>query len=117
MIQNKSIKGNNLKSIIFLDAVLSTKIVTLAYWVLMLINWIVGIGLIITGTNENIDTAYSSEMMLFSGIALLFLGSILIRLWAEFMVVMFKIQQNTRRTAELLNNLDKNNFSPSSPLN
>ena len=30
------------------------------------------------------------------------LASIFARLWAEFMVVIFKIQQNTRRTAEAL---------------
>jgi hypothetical protein len=100
-----------MKSIIFLDAVLSTKIVTIAYWVLLLANLFVGLGLIGMGSSgENNNPNFSSDMMIFAGICILILGSIFIRLWAEFMVVMFKIQQNTRRTAELLNNLEKNNI-------
>ena len=40
-----------MKSIIFLDAVLSTKIVTIAYWVLLLANLFVGLGLIGMGSS------------------------------------------------------------------
>lgn len=108
-----------MKSIIFLDAVLSTKIVTIAYWILMLVNFFIGAGLIGMGSSgKDINPNFSGDMMIFAGICTLILGSIFIRLWAEFMVVMFKIQQNTRRTALLLESLEKNNTSSSgNPLN
>ena len=108
-----------MKSIIFLDAVLSTKIVTITYWILMLVNFFIGVGLIgMGGSGRDINPNFSGDMMIFAGICTLIFGSIFIRLWAEFMVVMFKIQQNTRRTALLLESLEQNNLSKTSnPLN
>ncbi len=118
MTKSKILGGNQLKSIIFLDAVLSTKIVTIVYWVLLLANLFFGLGLIGMGSSGGGNNPnFSGDMMIFGGICILILGSILIRLWAEFMVVIFKIQQNTRRTAELLNSLEKTKMSSENPLN
>ncbi|MFW1886461.1 hypothetical protein ACG9X8_19150 [Acinetobacter nosocomialis] len=51
-------------------------------------------------------------MGVFVGICILIFGSVIFRLWAEFWVVIFKIQQNTRRTADLLEKLGKSYNSP-----
>jgi len=98
-----------LKSFFFLDSVLSTKIITLVYWLLLLGVWISGIGLIGIGSQPDDGSKFSGGFGVVAGIALIIVGTLISRLWAEFMVVMFKIQQNTRRTAELLDKLGKNN--------
>lgn len=92
-----------MKNFFFLDAVLSTKIITLAYWILLLCVWVTGILLIGIGTmpsDENIQ--FGGGIGIVAGVALIIFGTLFVRLWAEFMVVMFKIQQNTRRAADAL---------------
>ena len=54
----------------------------------------------------------SGSLGVFVGICILIFGSVIVRLWAEFWVVIFKIQQNTRRTADLLEKLGKSYNSP-----
>ncbi|HGW4507528.1 DUF4282 domain-containing protein [Acinetobacter nosocomialis] len=107
-----------MKSILFLDAVLSTKIVTFAYWILLLCVWITG-GVMIAGglggnslPPEAASPYTSGSLGVFVGICILIFGSVIVRLWAEFWVVIFKIQQNTRRTADLLEKLGKSYNSP-----
>lgn len=100
-----------MKNIFFLDSILSTKIVTLIYWVILLTIWIVGFAFIFGfggGEDQNLYRFMHPVLSIFWGLCILFFGSIFARLWAEFMVVIFKIQQNTRRTADLLEKLEKN---------
>ncbi|WP_347815153.1 DUF4282 domain-containing protein [Acinetobacter baumannii] len=107
-----------MKNILFLDAVLSTKIVTFAYWILLLCVWVIGITMIIGGSSgsnlpSEIANPYTSGSLgIFTGVCILVFGSVMVRLWAEFWVVIFKIQQNTRRTADLLERLSKDRSSP-----
>ncbi|MBF7686194.1 DUF4282 domain-containing protein [Acinetobacter sp. B10A] len=91
-----------MKSILFLDAVLSTKIVTLAYWLMLLTLLVFGVGVAIDSIDIPMLRDTPQGFRYFASVAFTLLGAILVRLWAEFTVVMFKIQQNTRRTAELL---------------
>lgn len=92
-----------MKSFFFLDAVLSTKIITLAYWILLFGVWVFGAVLISVGTGTTEDNPqFGGGLGVFAGVGAIVFGTLFVRLWAEFMVVMFKIQQNTRRTAEAL---------------
>lgn len=84
-----------MKSILFLDTVLTTKIVTFLYWILLVADWVAAAYYFNLGGENNFMI----------GLALLIFGSIVVRLWAEFWVVIFKVQQNTRLTAQLLNDI------------
>lgn len=95
--------GVFMKNFFFLDAVLSTKIITLAYWILLFGVWVIGAVIIGIGTGTTEENAqFGGGIGIFAGLGLIVFGTLFVRLWAEFMVVMFKIQQNTRRTAEAL---------------
>lgn len=89
-----------MKSILFLDAVLSTKIITIAYWIMLLV--VIFFGVMISANSFTPTQHLGSEFNVLIGICTILFGSIIVRLWAEFMVVIFKIQQNTRRTADAL---------------
>lgn len=91
-----------MKDILFLDAVLSTKIITMVYWIMLIV--ILFMGIFIGSGSVPFGWAQDANEAGRIVIAILFIivASIFARLWAEFMVVIFKIQQNTRRTAEAL---------------
>ena len=102
-----------MRSIFFLDSVLSTKIITLIYWLLLLVNNLFAIGLMMggfAGGQSQIEAQQVNGVMgIFAGLGLLIFGNLIIRLWAEFTVVMFKIQQNTYKTAERIGYLIEQN--------
>ncbi|WP_353050824.1 DUF4282 domain-containing protein [Acinetobacter sp. C32I] len=74
------------------------------YWLMLLSVWIVGLAFILnSGSGTNIAShEVAGGQSIFIGILILVFGSILVRVMSEFWVVIFKIQQNTRRTSELL---------------
>ncbi|UOO77922.1 DUF4282 domain-containing protein [Neisseria sp. Dent CA1/247] len=91
-----------MKSILFLDSVLSTKIITLIYWLLLFLNNIGAVLFLIMGFSESASTRSmgGSGIAVLAGLAALIFGNLIIRLWAEFTVVIFKIQQNTYKASE-----------------
>lgn len=97
-----------MKDFFLLDAVLSTKIITAFYW-LMLIGVLFGsFHLFSDGSKYGFNADASIILSIFT----LIFGVIIARLIAEFWVVIFKIQQNTRRTADLLEKI----FNKQNPL-
>ncbi|WP_267284036.1 DUF4282 domain-containing protein [Acinetobacter larvae] len=58
--------------------------------------------MIVVGNQASGHLQFSGGLGIIAGIAVIIFGTLIARLWAEFMVVIFKIQQNTRRTAEAL---------------
>ncbi|MDS7935672.1 DUF4282 domain-containing protein [Acinetobacter sp. V91_7] len=97
-----------MKNFLFLDSVLSTKIVTLVYWLMLLCVWIPGLGLVIMGFSGT--GTYNGASGILMGSGLLIFGTIIARLWSELWVVIFKIQQNTRQIALLLQELKDRNI-------
>lgn len=98
-----------MKSFFLLDAVLSTKIITLAYWLMLIVVWFVGFAMMgATPETTSLGTPVKSAPI-FLGLCIILFGTLIVRLWAEFMIVIFKIQQNTRQTTKLLKELKGRN--------
>lgn len=96
-----------MRDIFFLDSILSTKIITIAYWIGLIAVLFLGMVFIMLGINSEQEANFaghhlSSALSIVFGILIIVFGGIFVRLWAEFMVVMFKIQQNTRDTVAYL---------------
>lgn len=79
-----------MKSIFFLDSMLTPKLITFIYWISILAAIIAGGGMIANGT----------EMQAGMGVAVLFGVPILVRLWCELWVVIFKIHENLKKIAD-----------------
>jgi hypothetical protein len=77
-------KGINMKSIFNFDNMLTTKLITFVYWLLLIAVW--------TSAGAKLFSGYS-----FDGILLLIGGSIGIRILCETMVVLFKINDNLQK--------------------
>lgn len=80
----------NLKSILFFNSMLTPKIITLVYW-LLLLGILVGGVLMIFGV---IGGGF------IEGLLLIVFGSAGARIWSELMIVMFKINENLQRVAD-----------------
>ena len=79
--------NNHIRSIFYFDTMLMPKIITFIYWLLLLSVFISSIGLMTTGSFLN-------------GVGLLIFGSIGVRLWCEFIILLFKINENIQKLAD-----------------
>ena len=78
-----------MRDIFFFDAMLTPKIITLIYWVLLLGALFSGLAVMFTGYNG-----------LFKGLGIIVAGSIGARIWCELLIVLFKIHENIRKIAD-----------------
>ena len=75
-----------MKKVLFFDSMLTPKIITAVYWLLLLGVLISGMGFIFNG-----------EFLV--GIGLLIGGAIGVRIWCELLIVLFKIHDNLKTIA------------------
>lgn len=73
----------------FFDSMLTPKIITFVYWLMLLGSLITGIG---TMFNE-----YGGG--LFTGLGIIIAGAIGARIWCELLIVLFKIHENLQKIA------------------
>ncbi|WP_036543899.1 DUF4282 domain-containing protein [Nitrincola lacisaponensis] len=85
-----------MKNIFFFDAMLTPKIITIVYWLLLAGVVITGLGMIFGSFNAY----YGGGMMFLGGLATIIFGSIGVRIWCELLIVLFKINDNIRKVAE-----------------
>lgn len=78
-----------MKSVFFFDSMLTPKIITFVYWLLLLIA---------------IGTGVAAMMNRYEGfwvgLPIIVFGAIGARLWCELMIVLFKINENVQKIAE-----------------
>ena len=80
-----------MRDIFFFDSMLTPKIITLVYWLILLLVVISGVRLIVSGSG--------SLSILLGSIAILG-GAVFARIWCELMIVLFKIHENLKKVAE-----------------
>lgn len=80
----------NFKSILFFNSMLTPKIITLVYWLLL-------IGVLIGGVLMMFGVLGGGFI---EGLLLIVFGSAGARIWSELMIVMFKINENLQRVAD-----------------
>ncbi|MDN5864881.1 MAG: DUF4282 domain-containing protein [Gammaproteobacteria bacterium] len=103
---------SSLKSVFLFDAMLVPEIITFVYWIMLVLDIAVGIYLLVTAQNgglgEQLDglgvgLAYlggDKGLQVVIGLAILILGPICWRIWAEWLIVVFKIHGYLRRIAD-----------------
>jgi hypothetical protein len=85
-----------MKNIFFFDAMLTPKIITFVYWLMLVGVVISGLGLIFASFGAH----YGGGMMFLGGLATIVFGAIGVRIWCELLIVLFKINDNIRRLAD-----------------
>ncbi|WP_044406727.1 DUF4282 domain-containing protein [Thiomicrospira microaerophila] len=75
------------KSIFFFDAMLTPKIITAVYWLLLT-------GVVLSGIGTMIAQNF------FFGLMIILFGALGVRIWCELLIVLFKINDNLRKLAD-----------------
>ncbi len=83
-----------MKSLFFFNSMITPKIITAIYWLLLLGCIVGGIGYMFAGYGGITASKF------FSGLGILIGGSIGVRLWCELMIVLFKINSNLQVVAD-----------------
>ncbi len=79
------------KDVFYFDEMLTPKLITLIYWLLLLLAVLSGLGIIFTGMS------FSSFI---GGLLAIIIGAVFARIWCELLIVVFKIHENIRRLAD-----------------
>jgi len=81
----------SIKDLFFFDAMLTPKLITLIYWLLLLVAVISGLGIMFSGM---------SFTSFIGGLLTIIIGALFARIWCELLIVLFKINDNIRRLAD-----------------
>ena len=83
-----------MKDLLFFDDMITPKIITVIYWLLLLAVVIGGLGSMFTGYG---GFSFGS---FFKGIFMIVFGAIGVRIWSELLIVLFKINENMQKLAD-----------------
>ncbi|MEJ1962316.1 MAG: DUF4282 domain-containing protein [Gammaproteobacteria bacterium] len=84
----------NLRSILFFETMLTPKVVTLVYWLLLAAALIAGLG-----SMFYMGFQYMTFGTFVRGVAITAGGAIGARIWCELVIVLFKLNENVQRIA------------------
>lgn len=76
-----------MRDILFFDSMLTPKIITIVYWILLFVVVVSGIG-----------SMFAGKFLM--GLAALVGGAVGARIWCELLIVLFKINDNIKQLAE-----------------
>lgn len=82
-----------MKDLLFLDTMITSKIITIVYWMLLAAAVISGVGAMFDGYGFSFGR-------FFWGLAIIVGGSLAARIWCELLIVLFKIHENIKTLAE-----------------
>ena len=80
-----------MKEVLFFNTMLTPKLITVIYWLLLVLVLISGIGTMFSG--------FGFTSFIF-GLLVIVFGALAVRIWCELLIVIFKINENTRRMAQ-----------------
>lgn len=83
-----------MKNIFFFDSMLTPKIITFVYWMLLLLAVFAGFGSMFAGFG-----GFSFGKFI-AGIAVMIAGAVGARIWCELLIVLFKINDNMKKLAD-----------------
>jgi hypothetical protein len=84
----------SIRDVLFFDAMLTPKVVTLVYWLLLITAVIAGLG-----SMFYMGFQYMSFGTFVRGLAITVGGAIGARIWCELVIVLFKLNENVQRIA------------------
>jgi len=80
-----------MKDIFFFNAMLTPKIITFVYWLLLFMAVVSGIGAMFTGFGVG---------SILTGFLIVVAGAVGARIWCELLIVLFKIHENLKKLAD-----------------
>lgn len=83
-----------MRDVLFFDAMLTPKIITFVYWLLLVFAVVSGFGTMFGGFG---GFGFSKFL---TGIAIIIGGAVGARIWCELLIVLFKINENMKVVAE-----------------
>lgn len=83
-----------MKDVLFFDSMLTPKIITFVYWLLLIVVVVYGIGSWFGGYD---GFTFGKFLM---GIGTIIGGGVGVRIWCELLIVLFKINENIKKIAE-----------------
>ncbi len=83
-----------MRNLLFFDAMLTPKIITIVYWLLLLACLVSGVGTWFAGYDG------FGLGKFFAGLFIMVGGALGARIWCELLIVLFKIHENIRKIAE-----------------
>ena len=84
----------SIRDVLFFDAMLTPKVVTLVYWLLLVTAVIAGLG-----SMFYMGFQYMTFGTFVRGLAITIGGAIGARIWCELVIVLFKLNENVQRIA------------------
>ncbi|WP_019567523.1 DUF4282 domain-containing protein [Thioalkalivibrio sp. ALMg13-2] len=85
-----------MRDLFFFDTMLTPKIITIVYWLLLVGVALAGIGTMFTGGRFGNEMTFVSFLM---GLGVIIFGAIGARVWSELLIVIFKIHENLKKMA------------------
>lgn len=82
-----------MKQVLFFDSMLTPKIITIVYWLLLA-------SVVIAGIGSMFGYPGFSFGSFFKGLFYIVAGAIGVRIWCELLIVLFKIHENLKKLAE-----------------
>lgn len=83
-----------MKDVLFFESMITPKIITIVYWLLLLFVVIAGIGAMFATFS---GVTFGSFLR---GLGIIVGGAIAARIWCELLIVLFKIHENIKRLAD-----------------
>jgi len=80
-----------MRDVFYFDSMLTPKIITFVYWLMLLSVVISGLGTMFSGAG------FGSFIM---GLAMIIGGAVFARIWCELLIVLFKIHENMKKIAD-----------------
>jgi hypothetical protein len=84
----------SIRDVLFFDAMLTPKVVTLVYWLLLVTAVVAGLG-----SMFYMGFQYMTFGTFVRGLAITIGGAIGARIWCELVIVLFKLNENVQRIA------------------
>ncbi len=86
-----------MESVLFFKEMITPKIITLLYWLLLAGVVITGVGAMFAGSMMGGGFGFGSFL---HGLMIIVFGAIGVRVWCELLIVLFKIHENIQRLAD-----------------
>jgi hypothetical protein len=80
-----------MRDLLYFDSMITPKIITIIYWIMLVGVVISGLGLMFSG---------SGITGVITGLLVIALGALLARIYCELMIVLFKIHENLKKVAD-----------------
>jgi hypothetical protein len=85
-----------MRELLFFNSMVTTRVITVVYWLLLLIVAVAGLSIMFRSAYGFMG--YFSNLL--TGLGVIAIGGLGVRIWCELLIVLFKIHDNIKAMAE-----------------